>query len=235
MKRRLVILALLVGIGPLAAGNQDSEAAPDRATTPMERFYEPWTDSPPGTEEARSEILVRIKRLARPEVLPRWCLESRRRVGEDKLATALLRGGGDYRPFTGSGVPLELELLIDDLEVRYVMGVPKPPGVEGNRPPFIEICPVGLGARSGEGWSHEVIQFTNRQGAQLAVGFYEGVLPTAEREALETTLGFPTSRPDPAGVLLVGDEEEGQAIILIESQDTDRHLELRSEILSECE
>ena len=132
-----------------------------------------------------------------------WCDAQRDTAPPSALPEALLRGA-PYDRFATGLVPVLLEVLIDDIEMRYALGTMRPEGASGISYPFFELCAFGFGRREGEDWALDVLHLSNHRGDQLAIGLYKGVLSQAERGYLESQLGYSTELPDPAGLLLMG-------------------------------
>ena len=223
----LLLAALLIApIGGAGAAAQSSETS----QAPETLYLELW--QPPPAEGAATtttgpDMLVAIGQPTVSAPIADWC-EGLRRHGESSvLPEALLRGAA-YDRFATDTVPLMLEVLIDDVEMRYALGTERPPGISF---PFFEVCAIGFGSREADGWVLDVLHLTNHRGDSMALGVYKGVLTEPERAYLEAQLGYATDLPDPAGLLLLGNDHDLDTLLLVESPSSDAFDALRARIV----
>ena len=220
MRAAGILLALAI---PLAANAQ----------RPTETIYlELWqpaaeTAEPPA-EVPRMLIAVGQPTMTAP--IAAWCEQLRLHPSPSALPDALLRHA-PYDRFATELVPLLLEILIDDIEMRYALGTERPQGASGLAFPFFELCPLGFGRRENDDWALDVLHLSNHRGDEIAVGLYKGALPETERTHLEAQLGYPAELADPAGVLLLGQGKEIDMLLLVESPASTAFDKLRRRIV----
>ena len=159
-----------------------------------------------------------------------WCEQLRLHPKPSALSDALLRDA-PYDRFATELVPLLLEILIDDIEMRYALGTERPRGASGLGFPFFELCPLGFGRRESRDWALDVLHLSNHRGDEIAIGLYKGALPGTERARLEVQLGYPAKLPDPAGLLLLGQDKEIDMLLLVELPARAAFDELRAQIV----
>jgi hypothetical protein len=162
--------------------------------------------------------------------IARWCQERRDAGGDPVLPRALLRES-PYEAFTSGAVPVRFEILVDDVELRYALGTERPLGASGLEFPFFELCPLGYGSHAQPAWAIDMLHFANHRGDEVAFGLYKGALPIGERAWLESQLGYPTALPDPAGVLLLGQGQDVEMLLLVLSIDAAAFEDLRRRIV----
>ena len=228
---------------------KSQSAQPPQSAQPIETLYlelwrppvesgEPSTEtSEPGAEstrpvepEARPAMRLVLDRPSASAPIAEWCEGLRSQPGETLLPQALLRGA-DYERFATESVPLRLEVLIDDVEMRYALGTERPSGASGTSFPFFELCAVGFGSRPAEGWVLDVVHVRNHRGDSMALGLYKGVVGAAERAYLENQFGYSAELPDPAGLLLIGDASAIDTLLLVESASSADFEALRRQII----
>ncbi len=243
VKAMVIVAAALAAVVP-------ATPRPMAADDDTARYFELWqpdlaaeplpdddgSPSPPPGDDAleRSQIRLEVAASTIAAEVADWCSEQRTTT-DATLATALLRQA-PYEPFATSRVPLAVELLIDDVELRYALGTVRPDGVDGRSFPFFELCPLGFGRRSfevdsTETGSLEVVHLSNARGQQIVIGLYDGEVAASERAFLAATLGYGLELPDPAGLLVLGQGEELPVLLLVRSPDGDAHRLLRSRIV----
>ncbi len=181
-------------------------------------------------ELERSQIRLAVGDASAELPIAGWCVRQRETLPAATLPLALLRDA-PYDAFETSTVPLKLELLIDDVELRYALGTERPLGADGVSFPYFELCALGFGRRADPAWALEVVHLSNARGQEIVVGLYKGVLPASEREFLAATVGYDLDQPDPAGILVLGQGEEMPAMLLVDSPDGSAFGELRSRIV----
>lgn len=189
---------------------------------------EPPGDNAPA--EPAPGLRVAVGRPTASAPIAGWCELLRRQEASSVLPEVLLRGA-EYDRFATDSVPLLVEILIDDVEMRYALGTERPRGATGLEFPFFELCPLGFGRREGPEWAIDVVHLANHRGDHMALGIYKGVLSAAERTYLESQLGHASTLPDPAGALLLGEGQEIEALLLAESTDNAAFDKLRHRIV----
>jgi len=218
----LVALAFVTGI-----------AAPSAAQPNETLFLEVWQaplEGEQAPDEAGPRMLLAVGSPTLSAPVAEWCGQQRLHLEPSILPRALL-GDLPYDRFATDSVPLLLEILIDDVELRYALGTERPRGATGLEFPFFELCALGFGVREGVEWALDVLHVSNHRGEEVAVGLYKGTLPPSERAYLESQLGYPSELPDPAGLLLLGQGREIDSLLLIESPNRDAFDRLRSQIV----
>ncbi len=189
----------------------------------------PSPDGPP-PEEEKPGLRVAVGRPTASAPIAGWCELLRRQEASSLLPEVLLRDS-EYDRFATDSVPLLVEILIDDVEYRYALGTERPRGATGLEFPFFELCPLGFGRREGPEWAIDVVHLANHRRDHMALGIYKGVLPATERTYLENQLGHTATLPDPAGALLLGQDQKIEALLLAESVDGAAFDKLRSAIV----
>jgi len=208
-------------------------ATAEEETLYLEVLQETMTEPTQGQAEGEREapkLLLAVGEQATAAPIAAWCDSQRDTAPPSALPEALLRGA-DYDRFATGLVPLSVEILIDDVELRYAMGTLRPTGASGLEFPFFELCAFGFGRKQAEDWALDVIHLSNHRGDQLAIGLYKGVLPEVERAFLEEHLGYPLDEPDPAGVLAMGSEFNVETLLLATSPDGEAFERLRRRII----
>ncbi len=234
MPDRLRPIVVAVALATLAA-----LLSPAGASEPL--YFELWQpeesaseETDPGADDGaeieRSQILLAMDQIDAESPIAEWCRQQRLHLPEETLPLALLREA-PYSRFETGIVPLELELLIDDVELRYALGTNRPLGADGLSFPYFELCALGFGRRDGGDWSLDVVHLSNARGQQIVVGVYKGVLPKHERDFLAASLGYDHEQPDPAGILLLGQGEELPAMLLVRSESGEAFDALRRRIV----
>jgi hypothetical protein len=225
MRPLLLSLALLLAL-----------LAPAAAADDPTLYLELWQPAPEAAEGEPAEaptaptMLLAIGQPTVSAQVPGWCVGLRQATSASELAEILLRGAG-YDRFATDYVPLRLEILIDDIEMRYALGTERPVGASGIDFPFFQLCPVGFGRREAEGWALDVLHVMNHRGDAIALGIYKGVLAAAERAYLAAELDYPLELPDPAGLIVTGSEREIDILLLVESSDATAFESLRKTIV----
>jgi hypothetical protein len=188
------------------------------------------TDGEPAEAPTAPSMLLAVDQPTVSAQVPGWCVGLRQATESSVLADILLRGRG-YDHFATDSIPLRLEILIDDVEMRYALGTERPPGASGIDFPFFQLCPVGFGSRDEEGWALDVVHVMNHRGDSLALGLYKGILPAAERAYLASEVDYPLALPDPAGLLLMGSGREIDMLLLVAAPDATAFNALRQRIV----
>ncbi|MDH3404439.1 MAG: hypothetical protein OEP45_12530 [Acidobacteriota bacterium] len=219
------------------AGGLDAEAGPEKTI-----YLELWRPAPeasgqeegarpiPGEVAEAPALLVAVGRPTAAASIAGWCEQLRRQDPPSVLPDVLLRDG-EYGRFATESVPLLVEILVDDVELRYALGTERPRGATGLEFPFFELCPLGFGRRAGPEWAVDVVHLANHRGEHVALGLYKGALPATERASLEAQFGYPSALPDPAGVVILGKGKEVEVLLLRESADAGAFDELRAAIV----
>lgn len=194
----------------------------------LELWQQAGEASEPSTEVPRMLLAIGQPTITAP--IAGWCELLRLNPRSTALPDALLRGA-PYDRFATELVPLLLELLVDDIEMRYALGTERPLGASGLEFPFFELCPLGFGHRETREWTLDVLHLSNHRGDQIAVGLYKGDLPETERSYLEIQLGYPAELADPAGILVLGQGNELDMLLLVESPESAAFDQLRARIV----
>lgn len=235
---RFLHALLLVVVCSAAAGAQADDTpgtpgASEAPEAPETLYLELWQPTPTEDETVPADGPRMFVAVGQPTVsapIAGWC-DGLRRQGEPSVLPEVLLRGAAYDRFATDTVPLMLELLIDDVEMRYLLGTERPPGIPGTSYPFFEVCAIGFGSREADGWVLDVLHLTNHRGDSLALGVYKGVLAEAERAYLESQLGYPADLPDPAGLLVLGSDHDIDTLLLVESASSAAFDALRARIV----
>jgi len=243
MTRFLLALMLALALAPILVAQAPDPVEPPAGVAPPEEadspealstlYLELW--QPPSAEDenapaAGPQMLVAVGQPTVSAPIADWC-EGLRRQGEASVLPEILLRGALYDRFATDSVPLLLEVLIDDVEMRYALGTERPPGTSGTSFPFFEVCAVGFGTYPANGWQLDVLHVTNHRGDSIALGVYKGVLAATERTYLETQLGYSVDLPDPAALLLLGSGRDIDTLLLVASPSSDAFDALRDRIV----